>query len=187
MSKDKKPEFEILSKDRIDHKVTDLYYSLNFELTKVSDSKASTLIIISGQSILITAFLLANLIGEPNVIPIVVGFAVSVVFNVCTIFFSISALRPRTFQATSTALQPLYSHITKHTREQFIKEFLKFHYLSKEENDKHFAEVIYEVASILEKKMRRVHMATRLFFIGVGILAASIFILVVQLFVLNPI
>jgi hypothetical protein len=187
MATDDEAGMHYFEKNRVEHKVTDLYYSLNFELTKVSDSKASTLILISGQSILITAFLLANLIGEPKVIPIVIGFAISVVFNVCTIFFALSALRPRTFQATSTALQPLYSRIMQRTSDQFVEEFLKFHYLTQEENDKHYAEVIYEVASILQKKMKYVNNGTRLFFFGVGILATSIFILVIQLFILNPI
>jgi hypothetical protein len=186
MSKDNPREFEFFEKTRFEHKVSDLYYSLNFELTKVSDSKASTLVIISGQSILITAFLLANIIGEAGVLPIVLGFSISVVFNVGTIFLALSALRPRTFKEGSSALQPLYSNITSHAREDFVEEFLKLHYLPKEENDKQYAELIYEVASILQKKMNRVSWGTRLFFVGVGILAVSIFVLVIQLFIFSP-
>lgn len=183
MSKDKKPDFEILSKDRVEHKVTDLYYSLNFELTRISDSKASTLIIIAGQSILITAFLLANILNlEANVIPIAIGFAFSVIFNVIAISFAISALRPRTFQATLKTLQPLYTHITRHTREEFIKEFLKLQYMSKEENDEHYADIIYQIATILRKKMRYVFYGTWLLFFGIGTLAISIFILVFEVF-----
>ena len=186
MSNEKSREFEFFEKARIEHKVTDLYYSLNFELTKVSDSKASTLVVISGQSILITAFLLANVIGETGVLSIVLGFSISVVFNVAAIFLALSALRPRTFKEGSSALQPLYSEITSRARDEFVEEFLKLHYLSKEENDKHYAELIYEVASILQKKMYRVSWGTRLFFVGVGVLAISIFVLVIQLFIFAP-
>jgi len=176
-------DLKILDKNRVEHKVTDLYYTLNFELTKISDSKASTLVVIAGQSILITAFLLANILKLENAAPIAIGFAISVIFNVVAIFFAISALRPRSFQEASSTLQPLYTNITKHTQASFIKEFLKLHYLSKEENDKHYAEIIYHVATILRKKMQYVDYGTRLFFIGVGALAISIFILVFLIFI----
>lgn len=184
MSDERFPLEEDVWRNRVEHKVTDLYYSLNFELTRISDSKASTLIIIAGQSILITAFLLANIINlEANVLAIALGFALSVVFNVIAISFAISALRPRTFQATLKTLQPLYSHITHHTREEFIKEFLKLHYMSKEENDEHYADIIYQIATILTKKMRYVFYGIRFLFFGIGALAISIFILVFEIFV----
>ncbi len=167
-----------------DHRVTDLYYSLNFDLIKVSDSKASTIVVISGQSILITAFLLANILGEAGVDIIAIGFSLSIIFNVVAVFFALSALQPRSFQETSSTLQPLYTSITKHTREKFIEEFLKLSQEPKEENDRHFAEIIYQISSILEKKMHRVFIATRIFFFGIGVLVVSIFILVFEIFIL---
>ncbi|NVM53193.1 MAG: hypothetical protein HWN66_05780 [Candidatus Helarchaeota archaeon] len=183
MSEEKISVGENVGENKVDHKVTDLYYTLNFELTRISDSKASTLILIAGQSILITAFLLANIINlEANVMPIAFGFSISVIFNVIAITFGILALRPRTFQATTRTLQPLYSHITQHTRDQFIQEFLKLHNLSKEENDRHYAEIIYQIATILQKKMRYVFYGTRLLFFAIGALAISIFILVFEIF-----
>ncbi|MHA1321770.1 MAG: Pycsar system effector family protein [Candidatus Helarchaeota archaeon] len=185
MSDEKSPPIDESPQKKGEHKVTDLYYSLNFELTRISDSKASTLIIIAGQSILITAFLLANIINlSENVIPIAIGFGLSVIFNVISISFAISALRPRTFSATTKTLQPLYSHIMRHTREQFITEFLNFHYLTKEKNDRHYAEIIYEIATILNTKMRYVFLGTRFLFFGIGILAVSIFILIIEIFLI---
>ena len=72
MSEEKKLEISSINKK---NKLSDLYYSFNFSLTKISDSKASTLIMISGQSILITAFLLANVIAIKNAMPIAFGFS----------------------------------------------------------------------------------------------------------------
>lgn len=161
-----------------DHKITDLYYSFNFELTKISDSKASTLIMISGQSVLITAFLLANLFNKGNVSSIAIGFALSVIFNVITITFAIAALRPRTFKQSL-----FYKYITEHTKEEFISEFTKFQQLSKEENDEHYAELIYHISTILTKKMRYILWGSVTLFIGIGLLAISIFILVFQLLI----
>ena len=186
MVDEKIPDMTILDNNSVDHKITDLYYSLNFELTKISDSKASTLIVISGQSILITAFLLANILSISGAAPIAIGFAISVVFNTSAVYFALSALRPRTFRDPSTSLQPLYTHIVKHTRDEFIKEFTKLHHLSKEENDRHYAELIYHISSILEKKMRYVNIGTRLFLIGIAALIISIFILVFQVFLVAP-
>lgn len=166
------------------HKITDLYYSLNFDLIKVSDSKASTVVVISGQSILITAFLLANIIKVEGVLCIAIGFCLSVVFNAIAVYLALSALRPRTFQESETAVQPLYSYIVKHTRKEFIDEFLKLQTLPKTENDRHYAELIYHISDILQKKMKLVRNATRFFFIGIGILVASIFILVFDVFLI---
>ncbi|MHA1277249.1 MAG: Pycsar system effector family protein [Candidatus Helarchaeota archaeon] len=184
MVEEKIPDMTILDHNSVDHKITDLYFSLNFDLIKVSDSKASTLIVISGQSILITAFLLANILGFPNVSSIAIGFAISVVFNTTAVYFALSALQPRTFQEPSTSLQPLYTHIVKRTRDQFIKEFIILHHLSKEKNDRHYAELIYHISSILHKKMRYVHIGTRLFVVGIFALVISIFTLVVQVFLI---
>ncbi|MHA1650580.1 MAG: hypothetical protein ACTSYB_10345, partial [Candidatus Helarchaeota archaeon] len=115
MSEEDIPDLKILDKGFAEHKITDLYFSLNFDLIKVSDSKASTLTVICGQSVLITAFFLANIIKLEDIAPIAIGFSISVIFNVAAIYFALSALRPRTFQESSTALQPLYTHITRHT------------------------------------------------------------------------
>ena len=180
MSDEKKIDFNLIDKKKNDHRISDLYYSFNFELTKISDSKASTLIMVSGQSILITAFLLANVISRADAMIIAVGFSFSVIFNVIAIFFAISALRPRTFKEGL-----FYTAISKHTKEEFVNEFINFQYLSKEENDKHYAELIYHISTILSKKMRYVHIGAIIFFIGVGLLAISIFILVFQSFFLN--
>ena len=170
MPEEKKPEPSTVDKK---NKLSDLYYSFNFELTKISDSKASTLIMISGQSILITAFLLANVIGLPDTMPISFGFSISVIFNVIAIYFAIAALRPRTFKQSI-----FYTKIATQTREEFITEFRKLQNLSKEENDKHFADLIYHISRILTTKMKYVLISSIIFFIGVGILAISIFILV---------
>jgi hypothetical protein len=176
MSEENSPNIQTNDKPKSDHKITDLYYSFNFELTKISDSKASTLIMISGQSILITAFLLANIIDQPNAAPIAIGFSLSVIFNVLAISLAIAALRPRTFKQGL-----FYTYITDHTKEEFISEFTKFQQLSKEENDKHYAELIYHISTILTKKMRYVLWGSIILFIGIGLLAISIFILVFQI------
>jgi len=178
MSEENTPHSQSNDIPKSDHKITDLYYSFNFELTKISDSKASTLIMISGQSILITAFLLANIIHQPNVVPVAIGFSLSIIFNVLTISFAIAALRPRTFKQSL-----FYKYITEHTKEEFINEFTKFQQLSKEENDKHYAELIYHISTILTKKMRYVLWGSIILFIGIGLLAISIFILVFQIFI----
>jgi len=184
MTEENIPGLEIIDKDKADHKVADLYYTLNFELTKISDSKASTLVVIAGQSILITAFLLASTFSLGyKAIYIVIGFGLSVIFNVIAIFLAILALRPRTFQETSSTLQPLYTYITRRTKEEFINEFLKLNNLTREANDRHYAEIIYQISTILQKKMRYVHLAARLFFVGIGLLAISIFILIIEIFI----
>ncbi len=174
MSDEKKIDSSLVEKK---NKLSDLYYSFNFELTKISDSKASTLVMISGQSILITAFLLANVINIPNTMPIAFGFSISVIFNVIAIYFAISALRPRTFKQTL-----FYTYIATHTKEEFISEFRNIQNLTKEENDKHYADLIYHISRILTVKMKYVLISSIIFFIGVGILAISIFTLVFEVF-----
>jgi hypothetical protein len=178
MSEENNLPAKVNDKPKSDHKITDLYYSFNFELTKISDSKASTLIMISGQSILITAFLLANILKMDNVTPIAIGFSLSVIFNVLTISFAIAALRPRTFKQSL-----FYKYITEHTKEEFISEFTKFQHLSKEENDEHYAELVYHISSILTKKMKYVLWGSIILFLGIGLLAVSIFILAFQIFI----
>ncbi|MDD1778379.1 MAG: DUF5706 domain-containing protein, partial [Candidatus Helarchaeota archaeon] len=149
----------------------------NFSLTKISDSKASTLVMISGQSILITAFLLANVIAIENAMPIALGFSISVIFNVIAIYFAISALWPRTFRQSI-----FYTKIATQTREEFINEFRNLQNLSKEENDRHYADLIYHISKILSIKMKYVQISSIIFFIGVGVLAISIFVLVFEVF-----
>ena len=172
-----KGERTMSSEDYAEHQVVEKFYSLNFDLIKVSDTKASTLAAISGQSILIVAFLLGNLIfSRAFDISIALIFFISVIFNVSTLIFCVLALTPRKFLKSEQPgrLQPLYSEIIKYTKAEFIKKLKDFVGAPKSEDFERYAEICYNIAYILKKKMRYVSYATFLFVIGMVMLSIAI-------------
>jgi hypothetical protein len=162
-----------------EHQVLEKFYSLNFDLIKVSDSKASTLAAISGQSILIVAFLLGNLIFSGNFdLYTAIFFLISVIFNVASLILCIASLTPRKFKKSDT-LQPIYSSITAISKSEFLKNLQEFVESPRSEDLIQYGEICYNIAFILKKKMKYVSYATYLFVIGMATLAISIVFLIV--------
>ncbi|MBD3226751.1 MAG: hypothetical protein GF329_01060 [Candidatus Lokiarchaeota archaeon] len=161
-----------------EHQVLEKFYSLNFDLIKVSDSKASTLAAISGQSILIVAFLLGNMIfSEKFDFYTSSFFLVSIVFNIMTLMLCVASLTPRKFKKSDN-IQPIYSSIMKYSYKEFISKLEEFVESPRSEDLVQYGDICYNIALILKKKMRYVSYATYLFVIGMATLAVAISFLI---------